>query len=383
MGAGGRLVRPGRILVATVVHHPDDARIRHRQIAALLSAGWQVTYVAPWDGYGLEPPLDVPGLTPVDVSRARGRRRVAAQRDARRVLRELGPQHDLVLLHDPELVPVTLGLRLPPVVWDVHEDTRAVVALRSWVPDSLRGPLASVASSVERLAERRMGLLLADHDYADRFAREHLVVPNTTPVPADPPAAGQVDEQGRLRVVYLGSLTHERGVQELVAVGEQLRRRTEDRVRLEIIGPGHGTAGDVLATAREAGHLTWTGFLPAGEALARLDGALAGLSLLHDVANFRPSMPTKVVEYLAHAVPVITTPLPRAVDLVQRSGAGVVVPFRDVEATVEQLLAWADDPAAAAALGRRGHELALLELDWAQHAPAFVAEVARLAGRPA
>lgn len=376
------MVSAGRILVVTVVHHPDDARIRHRQIASLLSAGWEVTYAAPWDGYGLEPPLDVPGLTPLDITRSHGRRRLTAQRAARKMLRREGPVHDVILLHDPELVPATLGSSLPPVVWDVHEDTRAVVALRSWVPDAVRGPLGSIAAMVERMAERRMVLLLADHEYADRFAQEHLVVPNTTPVPVDPPAAGQPDADGRLRVVYLGSNARERGVQQLVDVGRQLTERTAGQVCLEIIGPAHGEASGILAAARAAGHVQWTGFLPAGEALARLDGALAGLSLLHDVANFRPSMPTKVVEYLAHGIPVITTPLPRAVELVERSGAGVVVPFLDVDRTVEQLIRWAADTDAAAALGRQGHELALRELDWARHAPAFVAEMARLAALP-
>ncbi|WP_299518069.1 glycosyltransferase [uncultured Serinicoccus sp.] len=374
---------PRRILVVTVVHHPDDARIRHRQVASLLEAGWEVTFAAPFEGHGVERPTDVPGLRTLDVTRSTGRRRLAAQRDARRVLRELGPRHDVVLLHDPELVPATLGIALPVTVWDVHEDTRAVVALRSWVPDRFRAPLSSVASALERSAERRMVLVLADEEYADRFAREHLVVPNTTPVPVDPPPAGTPDEQGRLRVVYLGSLARERGVAELVAVGEQLHRRTGGRAVLEVVGPAHGAAVTAeLEAAREQGHLEWTGFLPAREALARLDGALAGLSLLHDVANFRPSMPTKVVEYIAHAVPVVTTPLPRAVDLVERSAAGVVVPFHDVEQTVQTLLGWVEDPAAAAVLGRQGHALAARELDWAVHSRAFVDAMARLADAP-
>ena len=45
--------RTARALVVTVVHHPEDARIRHRQIDALLAAGWEVTYAAPFSGYGL------------------------------------------------------------------------------------------------------------------------------------------------------------------------------------------------------------------------------------------------------------------------------------------------------------------------------------------
>ena len=36
-----------RVVVCTVVHHPADARIFHRQIRALLEAGHQVTYIAP------------------------------------------------------------------------------------------------------------------------------------------------------------------------------------------------------------------------------------------------------------------------------------------------------------------------------------------------
>ena len=60
-----------------------------------------------------------------------------------------------------------------------------------------------------------------------------------------------------------------------------------------------------------------------------VDGALAGLSLLQDEANFRHSLPTKVVEYMARGVPVVTTPLPRAAELATAHECGFVVPFGD------------------------------------------------------
>lgn len=367
------------MLVVTVVHHPHDARIRHRQIAALLADGWEVTYAAPWAGHGVAPEVDTPGLTCVDVTRAVGRRRLAAQRSARALLRGRGPEHDLVLLHDSELVPTTLGLRLPPVVWDVHEDTAAAVEVRPWIPDRLRSTVGTLVTGVERLAERHTHLLLADGRYAERFTREHPVVPNSTQVPAAPRPAGTPGPDGRLRVVYLGSITMERGARELIEVGRRLTEEAGDRVRLEILGPAHGPAEELLLAAHAEQTLVWSGFVPNPEALARVEGALAGLSLLHDEANFRPSMPTKVVEYLARAVPAITTPLPLATDLVTRSGGGVVVPFGDVEETVAQLLRWVDDPADAAAVGRRGHALVRAEQDWAAHAPEFVEALEQIA----
>jgi glycosyltransferase involved in cell wall biosynthesis len=360
-------------LVVTVVHNPADARIRHRQIQALLDAGWQVTYAAPFAAYGLVRPVGARGLTHVELPRASGRRRWEAFRAARRVLRELGPAHDVVLLHDPELVPATVGLQLPPVVWDVHEDTAAALECRPWVPGPLRRPAAMGVRTMERLVERQMPLLLADHHYAERFSRPHPVVPNTTYVPSDPMPAARPDADGRLRVVYLGSVTLERGAEDMAAVGRRLREQTAGRVRLQVIGPAHGAASAVLARAQDAGDLEWSGFVPNAEAVRRLPGALAGLSLLHDEANFRPSMPTKVIEYMAHGIPVVTTPLPVPAELVRESGGGVVVPFGDDEAVVRQLLAWAGDPDHAAEIGRRGHAAARESFDWVTHAPAFLA----------
>lgn len=361
-----------RVLVVTVVHHPEDARIWHRQIRALTRAGWEVTYAAPFSAHGVVRPTDGPGLHTVDLPRSSGRHRVRALRAARRVLRTMGPDHDVILLHDPELVPAIVGLDLPPVVWDVHEDTAAALEVRTWLPRVLRGPAAGAVRLTERWAERRLPLLLADYHYARRFARPHPIVPNATYVAPDPPPAGTPDEHGRLRVVYLGSVTMERGAQDMVTVGRRLREETDGRVRLEVIGPAHGEAEDVLGAAHEAGDLHWSGFVPNDQALERLEGALAGLSLLHDEANFRPSMPTKVVEYMARAVPVVTTPLPVPVELVSSSGGGVVVPFCDPEAVVHQLLQWASDPAAASAVGRRGHAAARERLDWTRYADAFV-----------
>lgn len=58
-------------LVATVVHHPEDARILHRQIRALLDAGHSVTYIAPFRERNVTP---WPEITAVDVPRAAGKR---------------------------------------------------------------------------------------------------------------------------------------------------------------------------------------------------------------------------------------------------------------------------------------------------------------------
>ena len=344
----------------TVVHHPGDARIAHRQIPALLAAGHSVTYAAPFGAYGVTPPADV---RPLDLPRAQGRSRLAAMRAARALVRAEAPAHDVVLLHDPELLLAVPRSLDTPVVWDVHEDTAAAVTLKSWLPAAVRPAAASGVRRLERRAERRVGILLAEEGYADRFAHDHPVVPNTTEVPA------VVPEPGTDRVVYLGALTRARGALEMLELGRRLR----GEVTVELLGPAAADIADQVRRAHEAGDVIAHGFVANDEAVRLLDGALAGLSLLHDEPNYRHSRPTKIIEYMAHGIPVITTPLPIAREIVEDAGSGTVVPFGDLDAVVDEVRALRTDQARRRALGAAGHAVALERYDWRTQGAAFVA----------
>lgn len=350
-------------LVATVVHHPEDARILHRQIRALLDAGHTVTYVAPFRECGVTPWSE---LRSVDVPRASGRERLASLRAARAVLAEQAPMADLLLFHDPELL-LALPSRRPVTVWDVHEDTAAALLTKAWVPRALRRPLGAVVRSFERHAERRMRLLLAEEGYRSRFRLEHPVVPNTTDVPEFP-----AREPGDDRIVYLGQVSEARGARELVELGRMLRPHG---VRLEVIGGADAGVRPLLREAQQEDVLNWYGFVPNDRALRICAGAMAGLSLLHDTPNYRHSMPTKVVEYMAHGLPVVTTPNPMAQELVTgrpEGPSGLVVPFGDVSAAAESVLRLRRDEELRRNLASTGHRIARTSFHWPVQARLFV-----------
>lgn len=357
-----------RVLVVTTVHTPLDARIHHRQIRALAAAGWQVTYAAPWRATGTDHAEVVGGVACVDLPRAVGRRRLSALRAARRTVSVLGPDHDLVLLHDPELVLAVLGRldRLPPVVLDVHEDLGASLPDRPWVPAVLRAPARALARRLEAWAEDRLCLLLAEEAYQERFTRPHPVVANLPWLPADPPPAGT-----HHRVVYVGRVSVGRGAHELVAVAARLH--ATGGPRLHLVGPVDSDVRPVVDAAVARGELTWHGFLPNDRALELVAGSVAGLSLLHDLPNYRHSRPTKLVEYLAHGVPAVTTPLPAAVALLEQAPGGIVVDFRDAAATVAAIEALVDEPERRVALGAAGRDGVRTHASWDAAAARFVA----------
>jgi glycosyltransferase involved in cell wall biosynthesis len=366
-----------RVVVCTVVHHPADARIFYREIRALLDAGHDVTYIAPHGEPGQRPvqdqgqDLDFPertvgSLTTVTIPRAVGRRRLGPLRAARAAMAAQMAGADLLLVHDPELLLVLPPRRhRPPTVWDVHEDTAAALTTKSWLPAWLRALAAGGVVAAEHLAERRLHLLLAERGYQDRFGSTHPVVPNTTYVPpqAAPPS-------GPRRVVYVGWLSPDRGSAEMVELGRLL---APHGIAVELIGQADGAARAHIEAGREFVH--WHGFVPNADALRLVEGALAGLSLLQDEANFRHSMPTKIAEYMARGVPAISTPLPLGAELVEAADAGFVVPFNDPRAACDAILKLDADPDLRVHMGQRAHAYALRNLAWAPHAAAFVAEL--------
>jgi glycosyltransferase involved in cell wall biosynthesis len=368
------------VVVCTVVHHPADARIFYREIQALLDAGHDVTYIAPHgelaaavrnesqdqDQRQADSERGRGTLRRVTIPRASGRRRVGALRAAKAAMAEQVAGADLLLVHDPELLLVlpAKGKR-PPTVWDVHEDTAAALTTKAWLPEWLRPVAAGGVARAEHLAERNLHLILAERGYNARFAGEHPVVPNTTYVPetAAPPS-------GHRRVVYVGWLSPDRGSAEMVELGRLLKPHG---IAVELIGQADAAARAHIEAGGDA--VRWHGFVPNADALRLVEGALAGLSLLRDEENFRHSMPTKVAEYMGRGVPVVTTPLPLAVELVEAGECGFVVPFNDPAAAREAILKLDTDPDLRVKMGLRAHEYALANLAWPPHAAAFVAQL--------
>lgn len=289
-----------RVLVCTVVHHPTDARIFSRQIGAMLQAGMDVSAIAPW-------PADIASTEryrKYPIPRAVGLHRVAALRAARARVRALASDHAVLIIHDPELL-----IALPwgdlrragtRVVWDVHEDLAAALAMKPYLPRLVRAVLGPAVRFMERWAERRVTLLLAESAYQERFRRIHPVVLNLPPVPVIQPR-----EPRERRAIYVGSITRARGLDVMLGMATAL---APHGIRLRLVGEAPNP--EDAARIRAATNVDWDGPLPNEEALREIEQSRVGLALLADQPNYRHSMPTKILEYMACGTPVVATPLP-------------------------------------------------------------------------
>jgi glycosyltransferase involved in cell wall biosynthesis len=160
-----------------------------------------------------------------------------------------------------------------------------------------------------------------------------------------------------------------------------IARAQDPRLFLEVLTP---SPADALVGALAASGVPADAFavrrLPAAEVPAALAAADAGLSFIKPCFSKRSSSPTKVGEYLAAGLPVVSTAGIGDCDRMLADGRGVLVSSLDDAAyarAARELFALLDDPATA---GRcRAYAEAELSLARAG-APAYAAVYARLLG---
>lgn len=302
------------VSILTSGHDVADARL-HREVAALRRAGLAVEVL------GLGEAGDGPDGAQVSTRARRGpvgRALLAAGlgwRARGRVLMTLDP--DSAVATWP-----AARVRRRPLVVDVHEDYAALLRDRAWA----RGPAGRVAAVLVRVADlaaRRADLtVVADEHVPPATARRRHVLrnlPDTSMIP-EPVAPEPVP-----RAVYIGDVRASRGGFAMVEAIAAAPGWT-----LDVIGPV--APADAAALQRRvaapdvAGRVRLHGRMPPTQAWALAAGAWVGLCLLADTPAFRDAVPSKLREYLAAALGVICSDLPRQAAIVRESGAGAVVP---------------------------------------------------------
>ena len=353
-----------RVAVATCVHHPLDARIHARQIEALVRARHEVVYAAPFSDTAT--PFDT-RLECHDLPRAVGMNRLKAVDATMDWLRDVESRVDVILVHDIEVARKLGRLRTRAAkVWDVHENNPAAISGREYLPSYLRRLVKYFVIRAEAKAEKRLRLILAETSYQERFARQHPIVLNVPWV--DPQARPAESAEVQQQVIYVGSLTATRGINELAQLATALQA---DGIEICLVGSiDDEAASEILSDP--AKNVRWLSRLPNHEAMAEVRTSIAGIALLRKTPNFIGSMPTKVLEYMAQGTPVITTELPLAAEVVLNHDAGIVVPFGDIQAAADAVRKLATDPQLRQEMGQRGFTAAVEHYNWNQASLDFV-----------
>ncbi len=338
------------VSILSTGHDVADGRL-HRLVHSLLAAGLSVEVRA------LGSPRHAPpGALVLTATRGGHLGRLldgwrTSWRARGRVLMVLDP--DLVVPARMVSLLRALGGRPGRVVSDVHEDYRSVLADRSWARGWRRLAAGIAVRWWLRAAAGSDLCVVADHHVPPLRARRRMVVTNQ-PVRAMF-ATVAVPDRSAHRAVYIGDVRRSRGLFEMLALIERCPDWT-----LDVVGPiapgDRDRVTDWIGQSPAAARTTFHGRLDPRRARRIAAGASVGLSLLAPTPAFVAALPTKILEYHSYGLATLTSPLPRAAQLVRDSGGGLVV--ETIDDAVAALRTWQQDPAALTACRR-------LAIDWA------------------
>ena len=253
---------------------------------------------------------------------------------------------DVLLTIDPDPTPsawlASLVLRMTWVA-DVHEDYRALLKDRSWVPKPLLKVLQAAVSALTWTTRHADLVLVADEHVPPRRAGRRYVMRNEPDFTLLPDMMSPVDN-GQWRAVYIGDNRRSRGLQMMVEA-VAMTASDESPWELDIVGPAKGSDREWLLKRMKDPDCRRIRFHDRQEPrrsweIAR--GADLGFCLLANTPAFADAMPSKIYEYLACGLPTVATPLPRVAELVHRTGAGTIVDTP--EETARVLRRYATDP---------------------------------------
>jgi glycosyltransferase involved in cell wall biosynthesis len=346
----------------TSVHFRRDTRILLKECASLARAGHRVTLVVA-DGL---PGETVHGVEIRSVPKSSGRlaRMAFAPWHVFRAARRL--KADCYHLHDPELIPAGLLLRLlgARVIYDAHEDLPKQLRSKPYLPTWATRPMAGAARLFLRTALPWFSGVVAATPAIARslgFLRIPLVAVNNYPMAGELDAGVERENASPSRVCYVGAIARIRGVREMI----QALRSLPTEVHLILAGPFEDAALEQECRAfPEWARVEYRGAVGRNEVRAILGQSLAGLVPFHPAPNHMEAQPNKLFEYMSAGLPVIASDFPLWRELLGNGAFGLCVDPLDPEAIARAIAMLRGDPGRADAMGRRGREAVETRFSW-------------------
>jgi glycosyltransferase involved in cell wall biosynthesis len=351
-----------RICILTSVHPPFDPRIFHKQARTLARAGYKVSLIVQHTRDQV-----VDGVEVMAIPKSRNRfQRVMSTFQIYRKAKAL--RASAYHFHDPELLPAGLMLKLTTrakVVYDVHEDYAASLKSAHYLPGFLRPLLAGSVALLERIIYPRLdGIISATDEIGRKFNRHsHAIIIKNYPDLAGFIERHAADDNKAFQVVYAGVMTPERGLAEVVRAVAIADRN--GNIRLSLFGKFVPQGfEDTLRALPGSGMVEFRGHMPPEQVWHALADADAGVVCFRPGPNHDHSMPNKLFEYMAAALPVVASDFPLWKEIIEGNQCGITVDPRFPEEIAAALRWLADHSREAREMGLRGRKAVLEKYSW-------------------
>jgi glycosyltransferase involved in cell wall biosynthesis len=228
-------------------------------------------------------------------------------------------------------------------------------------------PAIAAARRLERGAYRRAATIACATEgihatlarRADSAGKAVLMRPAVDLERFDPDAVSQTREPP-LRVLYAGTVGLAHGLDVLLDAAQELERRA-DPCSFAVTIAGDGADAQALQVRLANGGpaaVRMLGAVPAEDIPALYAESDVAVVMLRDLPIFEGALPTKLLEAMAAARPVVLAARGEAARVVESERCGIAVPPENPRALAEALTSLAADPGRRAELGVAGRRAA-------------------------
>ncbi|MCU0363408.1 MAG: glycosyltransferase family 4 protein [Bacteroidales bacterium] len=268
-------------------------------------------------------------------------------------------------IHDPELLIAGYLLRQrgKKVIYDVHEDLPRQIKRKKHISSIIRPVIPALADWAERIFSRRLSAIVAATPFiANRFRmyNKNVVIACNyalmTEFGVPPPYNGRADN-----LCYVGGLTGARGLREIIKALEE----AGDDVRLNLAGSFESTAFEnEIMRMKGWAKVNFFGHADRKTVENILHNSRAGLVTLHPGPGYPESLPVKLFEYMAAALPVIASDFPLWKEIIGESNCGLCVNPQNPSEISEAIIWLLRNPARAQEMGQNGLKAVQLHYNW-------------------
>ena len=352
----------------TTVHDWNDVRIFVKMSRSATADGYRVDLIAPVDG--TNPAVRTGGVSVHELRKYRNRVLRASLGTIRAIRSAIAVRATLYHVHDPELLPLVLTLKLLQrrVIFDFHEEFSAQIRSKAYMSRWVR----SMASVLARWWEILLcwgasGIVAATPRIHDRLPvrSSRAVVVCNYPTLEEFPSPGTMPFDDRPRTAYyVGGVTAARGCYEMIEAGRILAASGRD-ITVQIAGPFDSPDSERRLRAAAAGSRTcFLGRRTRKEVARDLGAARVGIVVLRPEPNYVESLPVKMFEYMAAGIPVVASDFPLWEEIVRGASCGLTVDSGDPKKIADAIGQMVDDTKLASRMGQGGRRAVETTYQW-------------------
>jgi glycosyltransferase involved in cell wall biosynthesis len=373
------------ICIVTSIHPDFDARIfKHAKAAAAM--GYEVDIVCPWKAGGFPIP---PHVRLIAFERVPSRAARLFLVPARIVRLLLARRYALYHFHDLDLLWIMALLKIflrRPVIYDCHENYADEMGHKPYLPPWARPLLAFVVRWYERIFAsivRDVVLVVPTQRRTFKSAwYRTLLVRNFAELALEKERADDLTTRPAACISIASQYVNNGAL--LVLEVARAVARTHPEVKFYVVdryGTDAALRARVLREIEEPdlkGRVVMLPNVLPPDIMKNLNRGTIGLTLGLPSPTLEAGLPTKLFEYMAAGLPVVAADFASSRAVVEESHCGILVKPGDVGGFRDAIVSLVDDPAGAAAAGKRGLDAFRLRYNWEAEMTALAKTYQRL-----